>query len=99
MTTAMRFTVAEYDRMIEQGIFDNRGDTRVELIHREIHETSPPGASHDFVIDLLNDWSMDRAPRDQVHVRIQNSLGIPVFDSVLVLAGKCGQSFSRVARP
>ena len=82
MTIAMRFTVAEFDRMIEQGIFGDRPNTRFELIHGEVREMSPSGPSHDYVIDLLMYWSFDKALRDKVHFRIQNCLGIPVFDSV-----------------
>ena len=53
MTIAMRFTVAEFDRMIEQGIFGDRPNTRFELIHGEVREMSPSGPSHDYVIELL----------------------------------------------
>jgi len=84
MTTPLRLTVAEYDRMIEQGIFDDRPERRLELIHGEIREIPPPNPPHAYVIDLLGYWSIDQAPRDQVHVRIQNPLGIPALDSVTV---------------
>ena len=82
MTTALRFTVTEYDRMIEQGIFDDRPEQRLELIYGEIREIPPANPPHSYVIDLLNYWSVDHAPRDQVHVQIQNPLGIPALDSV-----------------
>ena len=38
----IRFTVDEYDRMIESGVFDNRGDARMELLFGEIVEANPP---------------------------------------------------------
>ena len=78
----MRFTVAEYDRMLDHGIFADRPFSRFELIHGQLREKSLRSPAHEFVIDLLMYWSFDNAPRDNVHFRIQNSLGIPVFDSV-----------------
>lgn len=82
MSTVFRFTVDEYDRMIEQGIFAERHDQRLELIHGEIREMTPPNPPHEDTVDLLNYWSVDHTPRDRVRVRIQNSLGIPALDSV-----------------
>jgi Uma2 family endonuclease len=82
MTTALRFTVGEYDRMIEQGIFDDRPEQRLELIYGEIRDMPPPNPPHAYMINLLNYWSVDHAPREQVHVQIQNPLGISALDSV-----------------
>jgi Uma2 family endonuclease len=33
------------------------------------------------VIDLLDEWSHDNAPRRRVRIRVQNSIGIPPLDS------------------
>ncbi|MEZ6131651.1 MAG: Uma2 family endonuclease [Planctomycetaceae bacterium] len=77
-----RFTVDEYDRMIESGVFEERNGVRVELLYGEIVEMNPPNPPHDYVIDLLNYWSIDVTSRDEIWVRIQNSLGIPALDSV-----------------
>jgi Uma2 family endonuclease len=82
MSSVLRFTVAEYDRMIEQGIFDDRPLRRLELIQGEIREMTPPSPPHEDAVDLLMYWSIDNTPRDRVRVRIQNSLGIPALDSV-----------------
>ncbi len=68
--------------MIAQGVFADRPDQRLELIYGEIREMSPKNPPHDDVIDLLMYWSVDNTSRDEVRVRIQNSLGIPAFDSV-----------------
>jgi Uma2 family endonuclease len=78
----VRFTVAEYDRMIEQGIFNDRPDQRLELVQGEIRKMPPPNPDHEDSVDLLMYWSTDNTRRDQVRVRIQNSLGIPELDSV-----------------
>lgn len=82
MSTAMRFTVDEYDRMIGQGVFDTRPACRLELIHGEIRKMTPANPPHEEVIDLLDDWSHDHTDRAQVRVRTQNSIGIPELDCV-----------------
>jgi Uma2 family endonuclease len=80
MSTALRFTLAEYDRMIEQGVLADRGDLRTELIYGEIREISPPGPTHEQVIDMLNRWSCSNTDLRKIRVRIQNSIGIPKLD-------------------
>ena len=82
MSTAIRFTVAEYDQMIDTGVLADRRDQRLELIHGEIREVTPPNPPHEDTVDLLNYWSIDNAPRDEVRVRVQNSLDIPALDGV-----------------
>lgn len=82
MSTAVRFSVDEYDRMVSQGVFDDRRDCRMELIQGEIRETTPPNPPHEDVVDLLSRWSFENVPNDEVRVRIQNSIGIPELDSV-----------------
>lgn len=68
--------------MIDQGVFTERHDQQFELICGEIREVTPPNPPHEDAVDLLNYWSIDNAPRDEVRVRIQNSLGIAELDSV-----------------
>ncbi|MDA1017773.1 MAG: hypothetical protein O3A00_25365 [Planctomycetota bacterium] len=47
LSTALRFTVVEYERMIDRGVFvDRPDDVRIELINGEIREVSPPSPSH-----------------------------------------------------
>ncbi len=82
MSTAFRFTVSQFDLMIEQGVFSDEPEARLELICGEIRKMVPPNPPHEDVVDLLNYWSVDNTPRDAVRVRIQNSLGIPNLDSV-----------------
>src|SRR5579859_4095390 len=45
------FTTADYDRMIEAGIFN--GDSRIELIEGEIVEMTPIGRRHAACADRL----------------------------------------------
>jgi Uma2 family endonuclease len=100
MSTAMRFTVDEYDRMIEQGVFETRPECRLELVYGEVRETTPANPPHEDVVDLLDDWSHDRTDRTQVRVRTQNSIGISELDCVPLpdIAWVRRQSY-RSARP
>ncbi len=82
MSTALRFTVDEYQRMFEQGILAERGDVRTELINGEIRELTPANAPHSYIVDLVTSWTFETTSRDQVHVRVQNPLGIPELDSM-----------------
>lgn len=81
MSTALRFTLEEYDRMIEQGVFDESRDRRIELIYGELREMTPPGPSHEETVDVLNEWSVLNVPRNEVRVRVQNSIGIAGLES------------------
>lgn len=81
MSTIARFTVADYDRMIEQGIFDEQRHRRIELIYGELRQMTPAGPDHEDVIDFLTRWRIDSTSKDEVRVRVQNSLGIPALDS------------------
>ena len=80
MSTVARLTLGEFDRMVENGVF--KPGRRVELIKGELREMVPIGPTHEEAVDILTEWSLDNAPRDQVRVRIQNSIGIPDLQSV-----------------
>ena len=82
MSTIVRFTTHEFERMIEEGIFGDRNGDRLELILGEVREMTPPNPPHEDVVDLLAAWSYDNTSRKEVRVRVQNSVGIPEFDSV-----------------
>lgn len=62
------FTVAEYHRMGEAGIFTE--DDRVELIEGEIVAMSPIGSRHAACVDKIAALMRDRVPG--VIVRVQN---------------------------
>ena len=55
MSTIARLTVAEYNRMLHAGVFDQ--GRRVEFIAGEIREMSPIGPEHETVVDRLARWS------------------------------------------
>ncbi len=81
MTSLVRFSLAEYDAMLAQGIFNERRHQRIELIYGELREMSPPGPMHDELVNRIADWCYDNVDRSQVRVRVQSSLGIPELDS------------------
>ena len=81
MSTTLRLSLDEYDRMIEQGVFDGMREKRIELINGELREMPPAGPDHEDAIDRLNYWSTSNAPSDRVRIRIQNSIGLPPSSS------------------
>lgn len=81
MTTTVRLTLAEYDAMLAQGILDESRHQHIELIQGEMREMSPPGPMHEDIVDYLNRWSCNNTDPAEVRVRVQNSIGIPEFDS------------------
>jgi Uma2 family endonuclease len=81
VSTIARLTLAEYDRMIQSGVFDSRERRRLEFIRGEIREMSPIGPPHEEVVDRLARWSFKNLPEDRVRVRVQNSIGLPELES------------------
>ncbi|HEX9820336.1 MAG TPA: Uma2 family endonuclease [Methylomirabilota bacterium] len=65
---ARRFTVAEYERMVEAGVF--RSSDRVGLIEGEIIEMTPIGDPHASVVDRLA-MLMSRLVGHRAIVRMQ----------------------------
>jgi len=74
-------TIAQYDRMIAGGVFDARQRQRLELIRGEIRQMNPIGPMHEEVVDRLTEWSMENVSRNEVRVRVQNSIGLPALES------------------
>lgn len=82
MSTDLRITVAEYDRMIKRGDFNPQEEHHVELIRGEIREMSPIHPPHEDALDRILEWSFENASRKAVRVRCQLSLGLPQLESV-----------------
>jgi Uma2 family endonuclease len=68
-----RFTVAEYHRMGEAGIFTE--DDRVELLDGEIVTMTPIGSAHSGCVNRLNRL-MVLAARDRAVVTVQNLIAL-----------------------
>ncbi len=69
-----RFSVDEYDRMIEAGILQE--DEHVELLQGEIVCMAPIGIPHANVVSFLLNWFARRLP-ETFHVRAQDPIRIP----------------------
>lgn len=70
------FTVAEFERMGEAGIF--REDSRLELIEGEIVEMSPIGSHHAACVNFLSRF-LNRAVGDVALVSTQNPIQLDDF--------------------
>jgi Uma2 family endonuclease len=81
VSTIARLSLAEYDRMIEHGVFDEGKRRRLEFIRGKIRELTPIGSLHEVVVDRLNEWSVRSLPEGKVWVRVQNSIGLPDLGS------------------
>lgn len=81
MSTLAHLTVAQYDRMIQAGVFDQRQRERLEFIRGEIREMNPIGSLHEVIVDRLMEWSIESRPKSEIWVRVQNSIGIPLLES------------------
>lgn len=81
MNTALQITIAEYDRLIKKGFFDQFRDRRIELIRGELRQMSPPGPVHEEAIDVLTRWSTSNTDPAVIRVRVQNSIGLPELES------------------
>lgn len=77
MSTLARFTLAEYDRMIDAAVFDP--DRRIELIFGALHEMSPVGPRHRRIMVLLTEWASDATAqhRGRLAVQVQSPLRLP----------------------
>lgn len=100
METDLRLTVADYERMVAKGAFDELTQ-RVELIGGAIISMNPAGPVHDDIIEYLTRWSIKSTDEDLFGVRVQSGLDLTDFESrpepdvVWVKAGRYLQGHPR----
>jgi len=82
MSTAVRFTAEQFDKMVATGVFEEPSKSRIELFFGELRDMPPPGLLHEDYVDFLMEWSGDVLPRKRAKVRVQQTVGIPELDSV-----------------
>jgi Uma2 family endonuclease len=75
LLTRYKFTVEEFDRMGEAGIFTKHD--RVELIEGEIVEMSPINDPHIFVVNLLNYLLNQPLLQGRAFVQVQSPIRLP----------------------
>ena len=75
--TRHRFTVDEYERIVEIGVL---AGLRVELIDGEVLDVSAMNAAHARSLEYLHEELQDRLPRREYVVRQQTPLAIPPRD-------------------
>lgn len=77
--TRHRFTIEEYHKMGEAGIFHE--DDRVELVEGEIVEMTPIGARHAETVNTLNDLMANLRGRSGGYtISVQNPIVLGVHD-------------------
>jgi len=81
MSVGLRITFDEYRRMVADGAFDALRDRRIELIHGELREMTPPGPDHSEAVSRLNLWSAELALKKLIKLRTENPIGIAEQDS------------------
>jgi Uma2 family endonuclease len=81
MSSVAQFSLEHYEHMVEVGAFSGPFQKRLELLRGEIVEMTPIGIQHANVIVLLTEWSFDVVPRDDISIRAQNPIRIPLNDS------------------
>jgi Uma2 family endonuclease len=81
MSTVATFTLEQYERMVEAGAFDGRLRQHVEFIRGEIREMNPIGSYHAQVLGDLTDWSYEVTPRNEIAIRVQTTLRVPLCNS------------------
>lgn len=80
VSVALRFSVDDFDRLVESGFFIGPEKRRVELVNGELREMAPIGPFHADVVTRLQEWSEAHKPTT-VRVRVQQSLRIIAWDS------------------
>ncbi len=83
MSTTVRITYDQFEEMSRRGDFADSED-RYELLFGELCHMPLPDPPHEDVVDELAEWSFQSLPPGAARVRIQNSLGIPLVDSVAI---------------
>lgn len=81
-----RFSVVQFDAMIDAGVFSEETDRQIQLLNGEIVIMTPPNPLHDDVVGLLSAWAFGELHRSQenVEVRVQLSMDLAKQNSVVL---------------
>lgn len=80
-----RFSVSQFDQMIESGALVGTEGRTIQLMRGEVMYMSPPGPRHDDVIYPLTSWAYESEAilQSPVEACVQLSLILPDQDSVV----------------
>lgn len=81
MSTTVRVTYEQFEEMGRRGDLDGTDD-RYELLFGEVCLMTQPDPPHESIVDHLTEWSFEVLPPRAAWVRVQNTFGIPVLDSL-----------------
>lgn len=81
-----RFSVAQFDAMIDAGVFSAETDRQIQLLNGEIVIMTPPNPLHDDVVGLLSAWAFGElhTSRENFEVRVQLSMDLAKQSSVVL---------------
>jgi Uma2 family endonuclease len=70
-TIFAKLTGAEFDAMVDRGVFDCIQGKKAELIRGELRFMNPSAPIHDDYIDYLTRWSYNSTTREIANIRVQ----------------------------
>lgn len=71
-TIFAKLTGAEFDAMVDRGVFDCIAGKKAELIRGELRFMNLAGPIHDDYIDYLTRWSHSSATQKTANIRVQS---------------------------
>ena len=81
MTVLTKFTLEQYEKMMDAGVFAGADQRRTELLRGEIVPMSPIGTPHWRMVNILTRWSANVTSEDEVEISVQNPITVPPSDS------------------
>jgi Uma2 family endonuclease len=63
-----RFSIRQYDRMIDAGVFECEPRQRVELLEGVLRRMTPIGHEHENAVDWLARWSFENTEAGEVRI-------------------------------
>ena len=81
MSVVTKFTLQQYEKMMDAGVFAGPDERRLELLRGEIVPMSPIGTPHWRMVNVLTRWSANVTSEQDVEISIQNPITIPPNDS------------------
>jgi len=81
MSTIAQLSLTQYERMVEAGVFEGALPQHLEFLRGVIVQMNPIGAGHSDAVSELSDWSYEFTDRQQIRIRVQMPLRIPILNS------------------